>query len=246
MIKEYKLYNGTETIRFDEGRHIFYDKKGKLISVTGATSVVDKSAPLMGWVAKMMGLYLLEEKKKGNSFITEGLIGNAKKEYRRISKEAANLGTEIHEWVSDWILKKKPEMPDNEKVVNGITAFLEFQKKNKFKWLESERIIYSKKYRYAGWLDATAMSGKDFTIVDFKSGNGLYDEMRFQVAGYRLAYEEEMKKKFDKGILIRFGKEDGNFEPYDLDNYEKDKKAFLNCLALRKRLNELKVKKPKK
>lgn len=240
MITEYKLYNGEVTIGFDKARHRFYGEDGKsMLSVTGATGVVDKSAPLMGWVAKCMALYLLAEKKKGNGIITEALVGRAKKEYRQIAKEAADIGTEIHEWVSDWILKKKPEIPDNEKVVNGVRAFLKFQKKHKFKWLESERLVYSRKYKYAGWLDATAMTGKEFTLVDFKSGNGLYNDMRFQVAGYRLAYEEETGKKFDKNILIRFGKETGEFDHYILEDYEKDKKAFLNCLVLKKRLKEL-------
>ena len=244
MITEYKLYNGEVTIGFDKARHRFYGEDGKpMLSVTGATGVVDKSAPLMGWVAKSMALYLLAERDKGNRIITEALVGRAKREYRQISKEAANLGTEIHEWVSDWILKKNPEMPMNEKVVNGITAFLKFQKENKFKWIDSERLVYSRKYKYAGWLDATATEEDSFVLVDFKSGNGLYDDMRFQVAGYRLAYEEETGKKFDKNLLIRFGKETGEFYPHILDDYAKDKKAFLNCLALKNRLKELDKKK---
>jgi len=240
MLKEIKLYKGKINLRFDNERHIFYDGEGNyLLSVTSATGIIDKSPALMGWVAKQMGLYLLSEKEKGNDKITEELVETAKREYRRLTKEAADIGTQIHEWVSNWILGKKPEMPDNEKVVNGITAFLKFQKEHKLKWLESERYIFSRKYRYAGILDAIAKKGKDLVLVDFKSSNGIYDEMRFQVAGYQIAWEEETGKKIDKRMIIRFGKEDGQFEVKELDNDVKDKKVFLACLDIKKRLREL-------
>jgi len=243
MIKELNLYNGKSIITFDENRHIFRDLNGKYIpSVTKATGIIDKSGALMGWTAKMMALYLLEEKAKGNDKITEELVNKAKKEYRRLKTEAADIGKEIHEWASDWILGKKPAMPKNEKVVNGITAFLKFQKEHKIKWLESERIIYSKKHNYAGILDAVGkFNGKgDLILIDFKSSNGIYDDMRFQVAGYQIAYEEETGKKIDKRMIIRFGKEDGEFEVRELDEDVKDKKIFLACLQVANRMKELK------
>ena len=112
----------------------------------------------------------------------------------RVSTKAADIGTEIHQWASDWILKKNPEMPTDEKVVNGITAFLKFQKEHKLKWIESERYIFSKKYKYAGILDAIAKKNNKLILVDFKSNYRIYDEMRFQVAGYQIAYEEEDRK----------------------------------------------------
>jgi len=193
----------------------------------------------MGWAVKMMGLYLLDQKLKGNKIITEDLINEAKREYRRLKTEAADIGTEIHKWVSDWILKKNPEMPDNEKVVNGIMAFLKFQKEHKFKWVESERYIFSKKHKYAGILDSIAKEGNKLILVDFKSSNGIYDSMRFQVSGYQIAWEEETGEKIDERMILRFGKNDGEFEIRRLDNDAKDKKAFLNCLNLKKRLKEL-------
>jgi len=243
MIKELNLYKGKAIITFDENRHIFRDYNGKYIpSVTKATGIIDKSGALMGWTAKMMALYLLAEKEKGNDRITEELVNTAKKEYRRLKAEAADIGTEIHQWAADWIDGKKSPMPENEKVVNGITAFLKFQKEHKIQWLESERIIYSKKYNFAGILDAVGkVDGKgDLILIDFKSSNGIYDDMRFQVAGYQIAYEEETGKKIDKRMIIRFGKEDGEFEVKELDNDSKDKKIFLACLQVCNRLKELK------
>jgi hypothetical protein len=239
-MKEITLYKGKEKISFDENRHIFYDDKGNcLLSVTGVTGTIDKSGALMGWVAKMIGLYLLQEKEKGNDKITEQLIDTAKREYRRIKQEAADIGQAIHDWISEWIKGKKPEMPDNEKVVNGITAFLKFQKEHKIKWLESERFVFSKKHKFCGILDAIGKTGKELVLFDFKSSNAIYPEMFLQVAGYNIAYQEETGKKIDKKVIIRFGKEDGMFQLKELENEGKDEKAFLACLELTKRLKEL-------
>lgn len=243
MLKEAKLYGKKITIRFDDESHIFYDEEGnKLISVTGATGVIDKSAALMGWATKMMGIYLVENwdlKKIKTEEEKIELIETAKKEYRRIKLAEADVGKAIHEWVSDWIKGKKPEMPLDEKVVNGITAFLKFQKEHQIKWLESERVVYSRKHRFAGILDAVGKMGDDLVLFDFKSSNGIYPEMWFQVAGYQIAWEEETGKRFDKKMLIRFGKDDGKFESLELGKDGKDKEVFLACLKIKERLREM-------
>jgi len=264
MLKEISLYNGTVKLKFDDEKHRFWDDKGNpLISVTSATGVIDKSAVLMGWVAKMMGFYLLAEKEKGNDKITEELVDKAKKEYRRIKEEAADIGTEIHNWVSQWILGKNPEIPDNESVANGITAFLKFQKEYKVKWLLSERVVYSKKHGYAGILDGVSLNNLSWlSLDDFKSSKGIYDEMRFQVSGYFIAMVEEIeflleqktiKDKRDKALvdaykkfggfkqrrILKFGKKTGDFEVRQLDETKKDNKAFLSCLNLKRRLKEV-------
>lgn len=243
MLKEVKLYRGKVKIHFDDERHIFYDEKGnKLISVTEATSVIDRSEALMGWTAKMMGLFLIENWNLDKIKTEEEkirLIEIAKREYRRIKLAEADIGKTIHEWISDWIKGKKPEMPSDEKAVNGIIAFLKFQKERKIKWLESERVVYSKKYNFAGILDAIGKMGNDLILFDFKSSNAIYPEMWFQIAGYQIAYEEEMGKKINKRMIIRFGKNDGLPECLELDNDEKDKKAFLACLEIKRRLKEI-------
>lgn len=261
VITEYNLYNGKAKIFFNSGtpdkpKHTFKDEKGKYIpSVTKATGIIDKSGALMGWTAKMMGLFLIDNwdiKKIQKESEKIDLIERAKKEYRRVQVEAQDIGTEIHDWISAKIKGEKPDMPEDERVVNGITAFLKFQKDHKFKWLESERVIYSKKHNFAGRLDAIARDGKKI-LVDFKSTNEkidkvtgevievpIYVESAFQAAGYQLAYEEETKEKISYRIVIAFGKKTGAFNFRIFDENEKDKKIFLACLQISNRLEELK------
>ena len=41
-------------------------------------------------------------------------------------------------------------------------------------------------------------------------------------------------------MIIRFGKNTGDFEVVELEGYEADKKTFLACLTIKKRLKEIK------
>lgn len=242
-MKEYKLYEGSILIRFEgEGdKHKLFDKDGnQILSVSKISGIIDKSPALMGWAAKMMGLYLLGEKEKGNDKITEELIDRAKKEYRFIQQKAKDVGKEVHDWIHQKIIGKNPEMPEDEQVVNGITAYLKFQKQHKVKWLETERVVYSKKYKYGGFLDGIGIMDNELILPDFKSSNGFWPEMEIQLAGYDIAYTEETGKKPKKHLIIRFGKDTGEFEVKYLNNIEKSRKAFLGLIPVVRRLEELK------
>ncbi len=247
MEKKIKLYNGKIEITFGErdwkgnNIHIFKDKDGnKIESVTSFTRVIDKPF-LVPWAVKLTREFLIEKLSKGAK-ITEELIHEAANQHNIAREASADIGTTIHKWIAQWIVgkgKKKIEIPKDEKVRNGILAFMKFQDEHKVKWLESEKIVYSKKHNYAGILDAVGKIGKDTVLIDFKSSNGLYPEFAFQAAGYQIAYEEEMKKKLDYKIIVGFGKETGEFQIKEYRDGEEDKNAFLGCVYLKRRLDQL-------
>jgi CRISPR/Cas system-associated exonuclease Cas4 (RecB family) len=237
MIHETKI--GKKTIFFDDERHRFWDETGKTIqSVTTFTRIIDKSDALLGWATRLTAEYLLAKLANGEQ-ITEIDIREAVQEHRRQKEEAADIGTQIHEWVSLWIKGEKPPIPEDERIQNGINAFLTFQKEYGLKWIESERIVYSEKHEYAGILDAIAKKSKELILVDFKSSNAIYPEHALQTAGYQIAFEEMTQKKIAHRLLIRFGKNDGTFEFRLLKENEKDAAAFLACVHLKRRLQEL-------
>ena len=194
-----KLYRGKVVLKFvtdHADKHEYYDKKGNILSgVTYFTGVVDKSDALIGWAVRSMGDFLLQEANKGNDKITNELISIAKIEFRRIKQEAMDNGKAIHAWIEQWIAGENPEIPDKAEIRNGVTAFMDFQNTHKVNWLESERLVYSKKYNYPGTADAIGRIGKDLVLFDFKSSkpssvspDGIYPEHSIQAAGYQLAY----------------------------------------------------------
>jgi hypothetical protein len=237
-----KLYNGKVVIDFDSEKHIFWDKNSKRITgVTSVTSVIDKSRPLIFWAIGLMRDNLLQLKEKGLSISADQIL-EASKLHQVRKEEAADIGTKIHDWVEQWIKGKKPGAPEDPQVMNGINAFLKWVKETKIKLKCSETIVYSKKHDFVGIMDAEGeMDGAD-VIVDFKSSNAIYPEMLLQLSGYWLAREEEVGKKYTKGYIARFGKDTGDFDVIEILRKEHDKniRAFLGALEIKKRLDQLK------
>jgi len=271
MEKRIKLYKGKVTILFDEEKHKFSHLDGRSIdSVTSATGKLDKSGPISWWAVRVMGERMLydlgvvpeghfsednEENKKQWLEIPNLIKGKeigvlnvfnailaGKKEHSKRKKAAADIGTDIHKLIEHWIKGEKVEIPDDERIRNGYIAFMKFVKENKdLKITSSEQFIYSKKYDYAGIKDWGAVENEMLVIGDNKSSKGIYTEMRYQLAGYWNASEEESGKKYEKGIIAKFGKYDGEFEFLEIPRkeYKKDLKAFLGLLDTKRREKEL-------
>lgn len=243
-----KLYKGTVELKFEEGRHRFTVNGKSILSVTAGTSIIDKSRPLIYWAVGLTKDFLMENlsnlinDKKGDKIVA--LIEEASKQHSIRKQKAADIGTQVHDWVEKFIKAKTkedyPEIPKDANVYNGVSAFLKWVDEDKVKFISSEKHIYSKKYNYAGIMDAEAVIGGKMCVVDFKTSKGIYPEFRFQVAAYQNAVEEETGKKYagDK-VLARFGKEDGEFEVHPYGDHDKDFKGFLNALNLRRRLKEI-------
>lgn len=243
-----KLYKGTVELCFDEGRHRFTVAGEPVVGVTSCTGIIDKSRQLIYWAVNLSRDFLLLHHKelvaddKGDRILE--LIEEASKQHQVKKDEAADLGTQAHKWAELFIKAKSkkdiPPIPDNPQVRNAVLAFLKWVDEHEVEFLSSERFVYSKKYRYAGIMDAEAVIGRKRCVVDFKTSKGFYNEFRFQVAAYQAAVEEETGKKYtgDKWI-VKFGKETGEFEARQFPEHEEDFKAFLNAMGLRKRLSTL-------
>ena len=237
-----------------------------LISNTAATGILDKPA-LKFWAVGLAQDYVLDNIQPGKIIKLSQLVEvveQAGKQHTLRKEEGADVGTQIHDWIENDIKGNKPLMPEDENVLNGVNAWLKWKSEHKVKFLKSETIVYSKKHNFVGRLDIVAIVDGKLTIVDLKTGNmwkkdkakpdglkrdkkgnlvryELHDEWRYQTAGYRLAEEEESKKKFDGDRLILWiDKMFGNLEPFQLDGYDKDREAFLACLLIKRREKELK------
>ncbi len=258
------------TLEFDEEKHRFTIAGRDIISVTGATSMIYKELTwwAAGEALKKLGWYnekkikeiasneeefnrlisvadnnlaeTFEKIKKMDAKEYFNHLKEAYKAHKETKDAAADLGTQIHDLIELFIKGKKPKIPNDERVKNGFLAFLKWVDENKIKFLGSESHIYSKKYDYAGILDIEAKINGKLAIVDIKSSNGIYNEMRYQVSGYRGAKEEMTKKKYEESWIIQLGKETGEFKAYRLDDHPKDFKAFLGALAIKRREIELK------
>lgn len=243
---ELKLYNGKIIVKFYPGKHTYFVGGRRTLSVTGVTSLIDKSRVLIYWAVGLAKDHLIEIFNTGQPINLEH-IETASKLHAQRKKEAADLGTEVHLWCEEYIKakvskRKDIEMPKDERVFNGVIAFLKWVKTHKVKFLESERVVYSKKHKYIGTMDCVFTMGEEKYkikhIGDFKTGKGVYDDMIFQVTAYEEAYQEEVGEKFGDKYILRFDKATAEFKPtvISAEDHGDDIKAFLGLLDAKKRL----------
>jgi hypothetical protein len=197
-------------------------------SVTTILDILDKSGALMPWAVNNTIEYL-----KTNP----GQYEQARIEYRNVSKEALNIGSQVHDLIECYIKhgKDKSYMTKyNDSVQNAFLAFLEWEEKHNVEWLETEQSIYHPSRGYAGTLDFIAKIDDHIYCGDFKTSKAIYPEYYMQIAAYNHAriacngikvklhyqfdnneYDKEITYKeynIQKQCIIRLDKTTGDFE----------------------------------
>ena len=211
------LYNGKIECKFmgptedKPSRHIYMMNGERKRSVTGIQGIKDKSMALVPWALEMAAASLLKDLEEGKVLSAEEICKAvfASQDY---TKRAGDIGSAVHDWCEHYINHKlgknpMPEMPEDNNVVKGITSFLEWESQHKVKFLWAEKVLYSRKGDYMGKADFAAKVDGDKCICDLKTGNGMYKEVRLQLAAYRAADEEETGEKYDGRWAIQIGKE---------------------------------------
>ena len=124
----------------------------------------------------------------------------------QISEETAEIGKQIHSYVTRLIkgipIIKLEWMQLSEEIKNGIRAYERFRLQVKFEGMETEKMVYSVKYKFAGTLDAIGKIGKDKILVDFKTGERFYPSMFAQVTAYYKAHCEMTENPRIKELLV--------------------------------------------
>ena len=228
IFKEFYLKND---IAFD-GRKHKYVVNG--ITCAGVSTIAGyKPSPfLVPWAAKMVAEFLADKQDKIKGLTPKqylDLLEEAKKTYRRKSKEAADIGTIVHDWLEQYLKQENPPKPKGKEAQNAINQFLEFEKKYSVDWICLEKIVCDCKNNVAGRIDALAFVKDKLTLVDFKTSSQISDSFFLQTAGYSscLAY---MGIQVEQRIILRLPKkEEDSFEAILVPtDYEKDREAFLH------------------
>ncbi len=196
------LYKGKVEIKFYPESHAYYVNGKRKTGVTTLIGIIDKSRPLIIWATELARDYLLSKKEVSKEDIYKAVNLHAEKK-----QEAADIGTQIHDWVEKHIKGENPEMPESKEAQIGVTAFLQWKEENKVSFLSSERVVYSKKHDYIGKMDIEAKVNGKLCLIDIKSSNGLYNTYNLQTAAYVMADEEESGRNYKGRWLIRVAKE---------------------------------------
>jgi hypothetical protein len=179
------------------------------------------------------------------------LVLASKSAHREKLDAAAAIGHMAHDWIEQYIKadinrqKLRPQPPSHPEAANCCFAALDWMSKHNVRWQSTEQKVYSKKWRYAGTLDGMALvdscgdtkccrtAFKDrLSLIDWKSSNDLRIEYLLQTAAYLAAYTEEHGVLVEDRWIIRLGKDDGEFDPWHLEDSSVDIDFDAFCYAL--------------
>jgi CRISPR/Cas system-associated exonuclease Cas4 (RecB family) len=224
------------------GSHTYKTKDNELY--TGVTTIlqVRQKDFLKWWTVKMMYEFL-EDKLKDVQGITnkewKELLMEGKKAHTKRTDQALNIGSAVHDYLEAYIKKTLGEeiklsdetlaVLEKEEAKNSIKSFMDWEKENKVKWLKSEMIVASHKYKFAGTMDFLAVVNGKLTLGDFKTSSMISEDAYLQTAAYQICLEEMGLDKIQQRLILRIPKDGKEVEarivPTDIDF---DKQTFLS------------------
>jgi hypothetical protein len=182
---------------------------------------------------------------------------DAKGAHKEKLESAGDIGRAAHQCLEDSIkhaivesgqtVQTLVNLPFDAQAEHCARVALAWMQTHKVRWTDTERKIYSREWNFAGTLDAIAyVSSCDdraccpeafedrLCLIDFKTSNALRTDYCLQVAAYQQAIVEEMGTPIKSRIILRLGKDSGDFQPWFLpeETFAEDLSGFLTCLRL--------------
>jgi hypothetical protein len=181
-------------IEFNEKNHRYKLEGGFLPSVTGILEFFPKPA-LLRWYKSLTPEQIAEQETKGKGIGTD--VHNA---FERVIKgEKVSIETEYPI-----------------EVQTALKSALEWLKSNKIEVIATELPVGSKEYLYCGKIDCIAKLNNDIVLFDWKTSKGFFVDMKLQVLAYQQAFKETYGIEVDKCIIVRFDKNTGIPEPFEI------------------------------
>ncbi len=238
-------------------RHYQIEGYGDVNRVTSVLSVIGKPA-LINWAAseeRKLALHcagIAYEQHNGNglnptAFASKvGELMGAEKAHKKVSDKALNIGSQTHHMV-EWLTREMVGIEPGEKpeisppAQRAVDMWVEWTKKVDFKPLAIENTVYDCSHKdrrlwYAGTMDALALVNGVLTVVDYKTGAGIYWEAQLQNAAYRHAIDVSETRTVDgvyyektqAGLIILLPKRpDIKFQVKELpEDYTRDLGVF--------------------
>jgi len=160
------------------------------------------------------------------------------------SNKGKLIGTQIHEAIENYILKNevKVDTAYPEEVTNALKSFMLFRKERPELSLEwSEVMLTSEGHKFNGTMDCRAKIGDKEIVLDWKTAEAkakdkpeIYDEYKYQVAAYVMAYNEINKTNIEEAIIVSFAKDKIAYNTYSMGKEEIADcfEIFLACLKI--------------
>jgi len=195
-----KHYNGSVTLEFDPQKHAYLLNGKKVNGVTTVLQRLSKPA-LIYWSAKMASQHMESILKPGiplDEMEIKQLAKDAILAHRNKRDASADMGTWVHAFCQEYVEGKNPKAPVNERLLSAVEQFISWYGSQDIKNISSEQKLCSPTLELAGTVDLICELDGRLTIIDWKTGSGIYPEYILQMAAYVMMYEEEFGKTVDQ------------------------------------------------
>ena len=169
-----------------DGRHV--------PSVTTILRRLDKPQ-LVQWAANCAVDHIKAHiESAGTVFEALAVLEEARKAHTVIRYTAGDVGTATHKHAHA-VLAGSPvvDVPlADPQAQKAVAAFQQWHSQHRIQPIALERRVMSAELMYAGTCDFYGIIDDEPALLDFKTGNGVYDEAWYQLAGYEYALREEL------------------------------------------------------
>uniref|UniRef100_A0A6M3JNF6 PD-(D/E)XK nuclease superfamily protein n=2 Tax=viral metagenome TaxID=1070528 RepID=A0A6M3JNF6_9ZZZZ len=172
-----------------------------------------------------------------------GLQGIDSSKYR---DSMADIGTLAHQMILDYFKGEKTDTSEYSSgqidlAENCLLSFWEWEKGHDIKVIMAEVPLISREYGYGGTIDCFCELDGQATLLDFKTGKAIYEEMVFQVSSYRHLLIEN-GHSVDSVKILRIGRDaTEGFDEKTIYNCETGWQIFLRCLDIYNLKKDLKA-----
>ena len=285
-VQTFSFYGGKAVIeKKPHGAFFTHRRQGEkktLLSVTAITKKLDKSKALIPWAVDLACSHILAKVESGGAETKYGkdeitlMVEEARLRPEQAKVKGGETGELIHTFAHKFAIAKiagteiptldhlNPEIEEQQKALNGISAFLDWYNENDVEFIDMEKMFYYNSHlagdtteeniiEYFGYADLVAVVNGKLAMIDYKSSKGIYSEQKYQIAAYSNARDAEIlfhyangrsnERIIDVDMVVNFNKLTGELmtESVEAADHKKNVEAFLGLYKVAVREKELGV-----
>lgn len=164
-------------------------------------------------------------------------LGTEGQDYRKVRDTAADIGSLAHFLIQCYLRGEQADISefapaDVSKAETCFLKFLEFWQKENLTMIATEIPLVSEEFKFGGTLDTVALDG-GMVLLDYKSGNTIWDAHLFQLSAYEQLWNEyNPHELITRRAIIRIGREEvGDMEIRWMPDMRRYFDVFLTQLA---------------
>jgi hypothetical protein len=143
----------------------------------------------------------------------QGLNGQ---DIHKIVNKTADAGTLAHQMILDFLKLQRTDTSKYPKEIidlaeNSFLSFLEWQKNKVIEPILIEASLVSERYKYGGTLDFYGKLDGILTLIDWKTGSGIYDSYVYQLSAYRNLLIENGYANPERVMIVRIDREENEY-----------------------------------